>query len=139
MTVAIERCSGLNVPMPPYHIVLLSSNDINVLPGTQVGFIEQGAKAGEYTLHLFTERDGDGLLHNPVACYARLNNDASSLTFERPRWKVKVRVNFARFLPSLFKGVSVIPEKDEKKVSEGFRKIYPEGGNGNPVNRVIYL
>lgn len=143
MTVAIERYeeAGLTVQgqMPPYHIVLLSSPDIDLLPGTEIGYVEGSAKPGEYTLHIFTERDKNDMLHSPVKCYALLNPQASAITFERPKWDVKVRVNFARFLPSLFKGVSIIPHKEEKKVEEGFRKIFPEGGNGNPVNKVIYL
>lgn len=139
MTVAIERMPSDGQQYPPYHIVLLASSDINVVPGTEIGYIETSAVRNEYTLHLFTERDKNGILHNPVACYATMNADASSITFERPKWEVKVRVNFARFLPSIFKGVSVIPEKKEKKVSEGFRKIFPANGNGNAFNKVIYL
>lgn len=139
MTVAIERMPSNGRQYPPYHIVLLSSSDINVLPGTEIGYIETGAAKNEYTLHLFTERDDNGILHHPVACYATMNADASSITFERPKWEVKVRVNFARFLPSIFKGVSVIPEKHEKKVAEGFRKVFPANGNGDAFNKVRYL
>ena len=138
MTVAIERMPSEGRQYPPYHIVLLSSTDINVLPGTEIGYIETGAVTNEFTLHLFTESDDNGNLHHPVACYATMNGNASSITFERPKIKVKVRVNFARFLPSIFKGVSVIPEKDEKKVHQGFRKVFPEG-NGNQFNKIRYL
>lgn len=142
MTVAIERMPDnrfMSPQHPPYHIVLLSSHDINMLPGTEIGFIVSGALDKEFELHLFSKRCDDGSLEKPVMCYAKLNSDASAITFERPGWDVKVRINFARFLPSIFKGVSIIPDKKEKKVSEGFRKIYPAGGDGNPVNRIIYL
>lgn len=139
MTVAIERMPSEGRQYPPYHIVLLSSSDINVLPGTEIGYIETSAVKDEYTLHLFTERDDNGNLHHPVACYATMNADASSITFERPKYEVKVRVNFARFLPSIFKGVSVIPEKHEKKVAEGFRKVFPSDGNGDAFKKVRYL
>ena len=140
MTVAIERMASTapGSQHPPYHIVLLSCPDINLLPGTEIGYIEGSAKPGEYKLHLFSEQDDDGMLHSPVACYATLDQQASTILFERPKVNVKVRVNFARFLSSIFKGVSVIPEKQEKKVSEGFRKVFPEG-NGNPYNKVRYL
>ena len=50
-----------------------------------------------------------------------------------------MRVNLARFLPSLFSGMSIVPEKVEERVPVGFRKIYPEGGDGNPFNRIRYL
>ena len=70
---------------------------------------------------------------------ATLNQSATSLTFDPPHWKVKVRVNIARFLPSLFQGVSIIPEKSSEKLPVGFRKIYPEGGEGKPFNHIRYL
>jgi hypothetical protein len=52
---------------------------------------------------------------------------------------VKVRVNFARFLPSIFRGVSITPEKEEEDLPIGFKKIFPEGGDGNKFNRIRYL
>lgn len=142
MTVAIERMPAgrfMSPQHPPYHVVLLSSPDIDMLPGTEIGFIVSGALDKEFELHLFSKRCDDGSLEKPVMCYARLDNDGSAITFERPVWDVKVRINFARFLPSIFKGVSVIPEKKEKKVAEGFRKVFPANGNGEAFNKVIYL
>lgn len=138
MTVAIERMPNEGKQYPPYHIVMLSSPDINVLPGTEIGYIESSAVRNEFTLHLFTERDDDGNLHRPVSCYATLHADDATITFERPKRELKVRINFARFLPSLFKGMSIIPGKKEKKVSEGFRKIFPEG-DGKQPDKIIYL
>ena len=50
-----------------------------------------------------------------------------------------MRVNIARFLPTLFNGVSIIPERVGESLPVGFRKIYPEGGDGAPFNRIRYL
>ena len=63
----------------------------------------------------------------PVGC---------ALTFDPPHWEVKVRANFARFLPSLFKGISVIPDVEKEKLPVGFKKIFPADGNGNKFDRV---
>lgn len=136
MTLGIERYKGSN--NIGYRIILLDSPDINVVPGTVIGYIAATAVDSKYQLWLYSQRDQLTLI-KPLKCVATLNDRATTLTFEPPHWKVKVRVNIARFLPSLFNGMSIIPDKVEEKVPIGFRKIYPDGGDGTPFNRVRYL
>jgi hypothetical protein len=136
MTLGIERYKGVhNIG---YRIILLDSPDINLIPGTVIGYIATSAVDNKYQLWLYSQRDRVTLL-KPLECVATLNAQSTSLTFDPPHWKVKVRVNFARFLPSLFNGVSIIPDKVGESLPIGFRKIYPEGGDGNPFNRIRYL
>ena len=136
MTLGIERFKGQhNIG---YRIILLDSPDINVMPGTVIGYIAASAVDSKYQLWLYSQRDRVTLI-KPLECVATLNAAATTLTFDPPHWKVKVRVNIARFLPSLFNGVSIIPEKVGERLPVGFRKIYPEGGDGNPFNRIRYL
>ena len=136
MTLGIERYKGPhNVG---YRIILLDSPDINVMPGTVIGYIAASAVDSKYQLWHYSQRDRVTLI-KPLECVATLNKTATTLTFDPPHWKVKVRVNIARFLPSLFQGVSIVPEKVGERLPVGFRKIYPEGGEGNPFNRVRYL
>ena len=136
MTLGIERYRGEhNIG---YRIILLDSPDINVMPGTVIGYIAASAVDSKYQLWLYSQRDKVTLL-KPLECVATLNARATTLTFDPPHWKVKVRVNIARFLPSLFNGVSIIPEKVGERLPVGFRKIYPEGGDGNPFNSIRYL
>ena len=136
MTLGIERYKGgHNIG---YRIILLDSPDINLIPGTVIGFIASSAVDSKYQLWLYSQRDRVTLV-KPLECVATLNKAATTLTFDPPHWNVKVRINFARFLLSLFNGVSIIPEKVEERLPIGFRKIYPEGGDGNPFNRIRYL
>ena len=136
MTLGIERYRGEhNIG---YRIILLESPDINVIPGTVIGYIAASAVDNKYQLWLYSQRDRITLI-KPLECVATLNKSATSLTFDPPHWKVKVRVNIARFLPTLFQGVSIIPETTGEKLPIGFRKIYPEGGEGKPFNHVRYL
>ena len=136
MTLGIERYRGKhNIG---YRIILLESPDINVIPGTVIGYIAASAVDNKYQLWLYSQRDRITLI-KPLECVATLNQSATSLTFDPPHWKVKVRVNLARFLPTLFQGVSIIPEKSSEKLPVGFRKIYPEGGEGKPFNHIRYL
>ena len=136
MTVGIERYKGKhNIG---YRIILLESPDINLVPGTVIGYIASSAVDSKYQLWLYSQRDRVTLI-NPLECVATLNATATTLTFDPPRWKVKVRVNVARFLPTLFNGMSIIPERVGERLPVGFRKIYPEGGDGNPFNRIRYL
>ncbi len=136
MTLGIERYRGQhNIG---YRIILLDSPDINVMPGTVIGYIAATAVDSKYQLWLYSQRDRVTLV-KPLECVATLNTTSTTLTFDPPHWKFKVRVNIARFLPTLFNGVSIIPDKVGERVPVGFRKIYPEGGDGNPFNRIRYL
>ncbi len=136
MTLGIERYRGdHNIG---YRIILLDSHDISLVPGTVIGYIASSAVDSKYRLWLYSQRDRLTLI-KPLECVATLNAAHSTLTFDPPHWKVKVRVNIARFLPTLFRGVSITPEKEEEQLPVGFRKIYPEGGDGNPFNRIRYL
>ena len=136
MTMGIERYNGgKNIS---YRIILLETPDINLVPGTVIGYIAPTAVDNKYQLWIYSQRDRLTLI-KPLQCVATLNAAATSLTFDPPHWKIKVRVNIARFLPSLFNGISIIPERVEEKVPIGFRKVYPEGGDGNPFNRIRYL
>ena len=137
MTLGIERYKGEN--NIGYRIILLDSPDINVMPGTVIGYIAASAVDSKYQLWLYSQRDRVTLI-KPLKCVATLNSAATTFTFDPPHWKVKVRVNIARFLPSLFQGVSIIPERVGENLPIGFRKIYPEQGtDGSPFNRVRYL
>ena len=137
MTLGIERYKGEN--NIGYRIILLDSPDINVMPGTVIGYIAASAVDSKYQLWLYSQRDRVTLI-KPLKCVATLNSAATTFTFDPPHWKVKVRVNIARFLPSLFQGVSIIPERVGESLPIGFRKIYPEQGtDGSPFNRVRYL
>ena len=136
MTLGIERYKGQhNIG---YRIILLDSHDIDVMPGTVIGYIAGSAVDNKYQLWLYSQRDKVTLI-KPLECVATLNKQATTLTFEPPHWKVKVRVNIARFLPTLFNGVSIIPERVGESLPVGFRKLYPEGGDGAPFNRIRYL
>ena len=136
MTLGIERYKGQhNIG---YRIILLESQDINVMPGTVIGYIARTAVDNKYQLWLYSQRDKVTLM-KPLECVATLNAAATTLTFDPPHWKVKVRVNIARFLPTLFNGLSIIPERVGESVPIGFRKIYPEGSERSPFNRVRYL
>ena len=136
MTLGIERYKGNhNIG---YRIILLESPDISNVPGTVIGYIARSAVDNKFQLWLYSERSRT-TLKKPMECVATLSNKATTLTFDPPHWKLKVRVNVARFLPTLFNGLSVIPERVGEQLPIGFRKIYPEGGNGHPFNRVRYL
>ena len=136
MTLGIERFKGKhNIS---YRIILLDSPDIFVMPGTVIGYIATSVLDNKYQLWLYSQLDKVTLI-KPLECVATLNNQATTLTFDPPHWKVKVRVNIARFLPSLFNGISIIPDKVEEKLPVGFRKIYPVGRDGPPFKRIRYL
>ncbi|MCQ2289789.1 MAG: hypothetical protein MJZ63_00745 [Muribaculaceae bacterium] len=136
MKLAIERYQGeKNIA---YRIILLASTDLELLPGTVVGYIAPSADPKKCQLWMYTERSKVGL-QSPMECVATLSADGTSLTFDPPHYKVKVRLNLVRFFTKIFRGVSVIPEKVEEKLPVGFRKVYPANGNGEKFNEIRYL
>ena len=138
MTIAIERWQPEPSHKIGYRLLLVSSEDLELLPGPVVGYVEESAVDNKYHLWLYSQRNKVTLC-GPLECVATLDKDASTLTFDPPHWEVKLRVNFARFLPSLFKGVSVIPNVEKEKLPVGFKKIFPADGNGNRFSKVRYL
>lgn len=136
MKLAIERYKGeKNIA---YRIVLLASSDLELIPGTVVGYIARSAVANKFQLWTYTARSKVGL-KSPLECVATLSGDGTSLTFDPPHYKVKVRLNLARFFSKIFRGVSVTPEKVEEKLPVGFRKVFPANGNGEKFNEIRYL
>ncbi|MGN0213639.1 MAG: hypothetical protein ACI4AH_02390 [Muribaculaceae bacterium] len=136
-TVLIERVDSEESRVQlTYRIVYVNSDDYDVLPGTVVGYIEPSAEIGKYVLWIYSEIDV-GSLTRPVKCVATLSSEGDVLTFVRTKWKFKFRANLARFLPSLFKGLSLLTDYDEAKIPLGFRKIFPARDGDGTTNGVI--
>lgn len=128
MTIVIERCNdALSGMVADYRLVLVSAADMSLLPGTVIGYCTRSAERSKFRMWLYSEQCED-VLENPQMCVASLNEEKGELLVERSELRVKVRVNFSRFLPQLLRGISIVPSKDEVKVPEGFRKIYPATG-----------
>lgn len=136
MSVVIERCENpLGNKSLYYRIVLVEANDMSLLPGTVIGYCLQATNWEEYKMWIYSEQKLS-LLENPRECMGTLK-DNNILLVKRGGINVRVRVNFSRFLPSLFKGISIVPTKKDVDVSEGFRKIYPVQEESS--DRIIYL
>lgn len=138
MTLAIEQFSDKECPDIGYRVIMVECDDMSVLPGTVIGYVTATPLDNKWHLWLYSQRSRLTLCE-PLECVATLSSDDAALTFEPPHWKVKLRINFARFLPSIFKGLSIIPEVAKEKEPVGFRKIYPADGNGNKFAKVRYL
>lgn len=138
MTLTIERWQAEPSHKIGYRLLLIASDDLELIPGTVIGYIEESAIDNKFHMWLYSERNKVTLC-GPLECVATLNKEGTSLTFDPPHWEVKVRVNFARFLPTLFRGMSLIPDIEKEKLPIGFKKIFPADGNGNKFGKVRYL
>lgn len=138
MTIAIERDSHTSGPGQRYVLILLASDDLELLPGTVIGCMEPSADKHKLRLWLYSERSHLTLLQ-PMECVATVSDDGTSVTFDPPHWEVRTRINLGTFLPSIFKRMSIYPQKSEDKLPQGFMKIYPSDGNGNPFREIRYL
>lgn len=139
MTVAIERFTSPQFSRHiSYRIVLLESEDLELLPGTVIGYMAESADNSKYELWIYSEQSGTKL-SSPQHCVATLSDN--TLAFKQMKeLKVKVRVNFARFLPSLFRGITVAPEIKNEPLPVGFKKRYPLPAKGDYADdEVRYL
>ena len=119
-----------------YRIVYVDSEAYDIEPGTVVGYVKPSAEHDKYALWIYSEMNLSGL-ERPVKCVATLSGKADVLTFEKTRWRLKFRANFARFLPSLFKGISLLTDYDEAEVPLGFRKVFPARDDDGTAGGVI--
>ena len=136
MTLGIERCTG--VADAEYRIILLHSDDLELMPGMVIGYLASSVDETKYRLWLYSERNRL-TLRGPMEAVATFNRDKGTITFDPPHWRVKVRANFMRFLPSIFRVVSVSPEKVEERLPVGFNKLFPIDGDARRFNQVRYL
>lgn len=136
MTLGIERCTG--VDDAEFRIILLHSDDLELMPGMVIGYLASSVDESKFRLWLYSERNRL-TLHGPMEAVATFNRNKGTITFEPPHWSVKVRANFMRFLPSIFRVVSVTPEMHEERLPVGFNKVFPIDGDMRRFNRVRYL
>ncbi len=127
MTVMIERCDD-SVPLDyrEYRLVLVSADDLSLLPGTVIGYCKPTVDADVFKLWLYAEQKNE-ILENPQLCKATLNSSHDEFVVERSKFDFKLRVNFSRFLPKLLKGITISTSGvDKVEIPEGFRKVYPK-------------
>lgn len=136
MTLGIERCTG--VDEAEYRIILLHSDDMELMPGMVIGYLASSVDETKYRLWLYSERNRL-TLHGPMEAVASFDPEKGTLIFDPPHWRVKVRLNFMRFLPSIFRVVGVSPEVVDQRLPVGFNKLYPVEGDTRRFNKVRYL
>lgn len=136
MTLGIERCVGIKDA--EYRIILLHSDDLELMPGMVIGYMASSVDASKFRLWLYSERNRL-TLHGPMEAVATFNRDKGTIIFDPPHWKVKIRANFVRFLPSIFRIVSISPEKQEERLPVGFNKVFPLDGEHRQLNQIRYL
>ena len=138
MTVMIERCDDSKpLEYRDYRMVLVSADDLSLLPGTVIGYCKPTVSAEVYKMWIYAEQNYS-VLENLQMCKATVNADGDEIIVERSKTDFKVRVNFSRFLPRLLSGISVSTSGVEKvEVPEGFRRVYPK--SAKQKKEVIYL
>lgn len=137
MKVTIERFSSPNFsPRLAFRVIMLEADDMFLLPGTVIGYIAESADNSIFELWLYSEQQ-EQKLYSPVKCKATLSDNA--LLFERTvSLKMKVRVNFSRFLPKLFRGITISPEVKTEPLPVGFKRIFPKQ-NESDSKRIRFL
>lgn len=122
-----------------YRIVLIDSEDMSLLPGTVIGYIAESADNHKFELWLYSEHDGMRLF-GPGKCVATLTDNNTSLIFKKNSLKVRLRFNLSRFLPKLFRFISIYPSVKKEELPVGFNKIYPAyDDNGSIHHEIRYL
>lgn len=140
VTLSIERFSSHEFSERyKYRMVLLNAEDKSLIPGTIMGYILDSAQNDNFYIWIYSQQQGNKLVM-PQKCIASLSKDNNSIIFQKPALKFKLRINFARFMPSLFKGLGISAEIENKKLPLGFRRVYPSyDENGSDISKIRYL
>ncbi|MGM9804402.1 MAG: hypothetical protein ACI308_09530 [Muribaculaceae bacterium] len=137
-TLLIERQDGsLGSHDAAYRITYVDSRNYQLVPGTVVGYAEQTAQSNVFNMWLYSRLQGSGL-NSPIKVVATIDGGGELIKFEKPRVKFKMRFNLTHFLPTLFRGLSMIGEvKDGNQTPLGFKRLFPSQGGDDTLNGVI--
>ena len=123
----------------PYRVVIVETEDFDLYPGTVAGYLRETADKSKYKMMIYMHQNGSSLI-NPMKCIGTLSRDRKTLTFKEDKLNVKIRINLARFLPTMFKGISIIPEINKEEEPKGCRKVYPPDDVDNiAIDKIVYL
>lgn len=138
VTVAVETAATSSDFLPfSYQIVILESDNLEIVPGTILGYIADSGIDNEFNIWIYSSCNDSGILSAPVKCYAKLTENYRTIKIEKPGIEPVIRINFARFLPGFFKGLYVSFKKKNVNSPAGMRKIYPTDSDHS--NEIIYL
>ncbi len=137
MTVALVSNANCEDPKYSHCLLLVESDNAMLAPGTIVGYVEPTAESHKVYMYLYSEQMGEGL-YMPVRCTATFSSDYSTVTFTRPSLRLRLRINFSRFLPTLFNGIGISAEINNPKHTLGMKKIYPALDQRNNL-KIRYL
>lgn len=120
----IEEGETIESAASVYRIVVITSSEISVRPGTVIGYAATSAKSNEYDSRIFTDRSEDFVyLTRPSRNLLKLDETGTRLSFTPVG--LKLRFNWWRLLlPYLYR--SVITPLEGGKVEDGCVRIYPE-------------
>ncbi len=73
MIVVVERYESSKLSKKiDYRMVMVSSEDLSLLPGTVIGYMESSAVHNKYRLWIYSEKNG-ATLRNPQKCVATID------------------------------------------------------------------
>lgn len=109
-----------------YRIVLLEADDPVLMPGTVIGYLSVTAEPTQFYIWVYSVMNNEGIPANPVKCIAKLDVNTGTLIFRKEQpFKLRLRMNMSRLLPSLLKALSVSIEPNKRVLSQGFVKQFP--------------
>lgn len=119
ITLAIER---MEKAAGYYRLVAVEAEDTAIDCGCVLGYMEESAENDKLRLWLYSGITGDQLVR-PVECVANIENNYSNITIDKPTVKIRMSMNIAQFLPSIFGRIRIYPRMEKPEIKPGFIKI----------------
>lgn len=119
-TVAIERYTDAASDTHGYRMILVSSANRSLRPGTVMGHIAPTAKDGQYSASIYTSAIGPTLIL-PHRFTLKLQPGENSIVFQQH--KSKFAINLWRTLPYMWR--YSIRTNQQPPSADGCRRIYP--------------
>lgn len=105
-----------------YRLVTVEAEDCAIDCGCVLGYMEESAEKGKLKLWLYSGITDDRLVR-PIECVANIENGGSNITIDKPDVKIRMSMNIAQFLPSIFGRIRIYPRMEKPSVKPGFIKI----------------
>lgn len=119
MTLSIERIEN---ERGYYRIVAVEAEDCAVDCGSVIGYMEESAESGKLRLWLYSGI-ADDTLTRPIECVANVENNGNNIVIDKPEIKIRMSMNIAQFLPSIFGRIRIYPRLERSEIKPGFIKI----------------
>lgn len=143
VSVLLCRENSVPEPMPKFTLIVVESENVDLVPGDTIGSLMSTPKADTFALTLFTKRN-KGLFSHPFKCDVKFDSKQGAMILPENKkpFRFRFNINPSSLLPGFLKlvRISVSNTEANNRQTHGMVRIYPSyDGNGSLRSQPRYL